>query len=182
MHHRFGKGFFDDDGLSHHRFGMARKLVSADLRLLILALLAQQPAHGYEIIKVLDERSQGFYVPSPGMVYPALTHLEQRGYASIAADGRRKRYQIRPDGRQVLAADRAKADALFAQFRRGAARMVQLRAALDARGGSPELRDARRELQRALSEKWHSSRDEQLRVADILNRAATEILGNQTHS
>ena len=64
-------------------FGMGRKLASVDLQLLILGLLAEKPRHGYEIIKALDERSKGFYVPSPGMVYPALTYLEEIGHATV---------------------------------------------------------------------------------------------------
>src|ERR1700723_824874 len=71
-------------------FGMGRKLPSADLQLLILQLLAEKPRHGYEIIKALEERSKGFYVPSPGMVYPALTYLEEIGHATVEADGARK--------------------------------------------------------------------------------------------
>src|ERR1700722_4068981 len=69
---RFGDWFADGGQLGGHGFGMGRKLASVDLQLLILALLADKPCHGYEIIKALDERSKGFYVPSPGMVYPAL--------------------------------------------------------------------------------------------------------------
>ena len=85
---RFGKGFMDG-GTGGRAFGMGRKLASVDLQLLILGLLADKPHHGYEIIKALDERSKGFYVPSPGMVYPALTFLEEIGHATIEADGNR---------------------------------------------------------------------------------------------
>ncbi len=69
----------DGDGMGGRAFGMGRKLASVDLQLLILALLSDKPRHGYEIIKALDERSKGFYAPSPGMVYPALTYLEKSG-------------------------------------------------------------------------------------------------------
>ena len=72
----FGKGFVDGGGMGGRAFGMGRKLASVDLQLLILSLLSEKPSHGYEIIKALDARSKGFYVPSPGMVYPALTYLE----------------------------------------------------------------------------------------------------------
>jgi Transcriptional regulator PadR-like family len=74
---RFGGWFADGGELGGHGFGMGRKLASVDLQLLILGLLADRPRHGYEIIKALDERSKGFYAPSPGMVYPALTYLEE---------------------------------------------------------------------------------------------------------
>ncbi len=80
-------------GMGGRPFGMGRKLASVDLQLLILGLLAEKPRHGYEIIKALDERSKGFYIPSPGMVYPALTYLEEIGHATVEADGSRKLYQ-----------------------------------------------------------------------------------------
>src|SRR6266852_5443900 len=114
---RFGKGFMDGD-MGSRAFGMGRKLASVDLQLLILALLADKPSHGYEIIKALDERSKGFYIPSPGMVYPALTYLEEIGYATIEPDGTRKLYHITDAGREHLQGNRAMADALFAQFER----------------------------------------------------------------
>src|SRR5579871_6322474 len=79
---RFGRGFLDGDPGSRG-FGMGRKLASTDLQLLILRLLAEKPRHGYELIKELDERTHGFYVPSPGMIYPALTYLDEIGHATV---------------------------------------------------------------------------------------------------
>src|SRR5215468_10990528 len=103
--HGFGgmrSGFFGRGGIGWHDFRAGRKLGSDDLQLLILALLAEKPAHGYEIIKALEERSAGFYAPSPGMVYPALTYLEEIGFASVEAEGAKKLYQITPEGREHL--------------------------------------------------------------------------------
>src|SRR3979409_2585269 len=93
-------------------FGAGRKLGSADLQLLILVLLSEKPRHGYEIIKAFDERSQGFYIPSPGMVYPALTYLEEIGHADVEADSSRKLYHITDAGKQHLEAQRSAADAM----------------------------------------------------------------------
>lgn len=186
---RFGKGFMDGDGLGGRAFGMGRKLASVDLQLLILVLLADKPRHGYEIIKALDERSKGFYVPSPGMVYPALTYLEEIGHAVVEAEGTRKLYHITDAGRDYLKEHQAKADALFAQFEQVGDRMDRLRRAMssssdeeslsdrDARG-SKELRSARRDLKSALNDKADSSKEEQQRVAEILRRATAEILGS----
>jgi len=185
---RFGKGFMDG-GMGGRAFGMGRKLASVDLQLLILGLLAEKPHHGYEIIKALDERSKGFYVPSPGMVYPALTFLEEIGHATIEADGNRKRYHITEAGQQHLEEHRARADALFGQFDRVGERMERVRRAMSAgaadnepladnvSSGSKELRHAVRELKRAMEEKWNSARDEQLRTAEILKQATANILG-----
>jgi len=189
----FGHGFLDDTGMAGRTFGMGRKLFSADLRLLILRLLADQPHHGYHIIKALGERSNGFYVPSPGVVYPALAYLQQIGHAGSETAGRRKRYRISEAGRKHLQEHRAAADGLFGQFARVGARMTRLRRALladgdGARGGeappqaqdsrcSAELLRARRQLRRALDTKDGASREQQQRIAVILNRAAAAVLG-----
>jgi DNA-binding PadR family transcriptional regulator len=184
----FGRGFMEGGGMGGRGFGMGRKLASVDLQLLILGLLAEKPRHGYEIIKALDERSKGFYIPSPGMVYPALTYLEEIGHATVEADGARKLYHITETGKEQLEGNRGAADALFAQFGRVGERMDRVRRAMRAeemgeaadagyeqRGGK-ELTRARRDLKAALADKWDSSREEQQRVADILRRAAAEIL------
>jgi len=189
---RFGRGFMDSEGGAGGRgFGMGRKLAAADLQLLILRLLADKPRHGYEIIKDLDERSRGFYVPSPGMIYPALTYLEEIGHATIETEGNRKRYHITDSGRRYLDENRAAADSLMAQFERVAERMERVRRVLSAtesgeelggeppRGGSKELMRARWNLKLALAGKTHASLEEQERVADILRRAAAEIIGTK---
>jgi len=185
----FGKGFMDGGDMGGRAFGMGRKLASVDLQLLILGLLAEKPRHGYEIIKALDERSKGFYVPSPGMVYPALTYLEEIGHATVEADGARKLYQITAAGKEHLESNRGSVDALFAQFGRVGERMDRVRRAMRAeesgqesgaeneRRGSKELLRARHDLKAALAGKWDSSREEQQRIAAILQRAAAEILG-----
>jgi DNA-binding PadR family transcriptional regulator len=185
----FARGFMEGGGMGGRGFGMGRKLGSADLQLLILRLLDEKPSHGYEIIKALDEHSNGFYVPSPGMVYPALTYLEELGFASVEAVGARKQYHISAAGKAHLEKNRAAADALFAQFGRIGERMDRVRRALDAedageesgadqeRRGSKELHRARRDLKLALLDKWNSSREEQQRIAEILMRATAQILG-----
>jgi DNA-binding PadR family transcriptional regulator len=184
----FGRGFMGG-GMGGRGFGMGRKLGSSHLQLLILKLLDEKSRYGYEIIKELEERSKGFYVPSPGMVYPALTYLEELGHATVAADGARKLYSITESGKEHLTKNLAAAEALFAQFERVGERMDRVRRALDAedggdepetdheRRGSRELHRARRDLKLALLDKWHSSREEQQRIAAILARAAAEIAG-----
>jgi DNA-binding PadR family transcriptional regulator len=187
---RFGKGFMDG-GRGRRVFGMGRKLASVDLQLLILALLADEPHHGYRIIKALDERSNGFYVPSPGMVYPALTYLEEFGHASVQTDRNRKRYHISDAGRRHLEQNRGAADALFAQFQRVADQIERVRRVLDSqesgdepergsqRRGSRDLLRARREFESALADKWDGSREERQRIVEILQRAAADIAGKE---
>src|SRR5262249_28874535 len=58
-----------------------KMLADGDLRLIVLVLLEDGPRHGYDIIKALEEKSSGIYSPSPGVVYPTLTYLEEAGYA-----------------------------------------------------------------------------------------------------
>lgn len=185
----FGRGFVDAGELGGRPFGMGRKLASTDLQLLILGLLAEKPRHGYEIIKALDERSKGFYVPSPGMVYPALTYLEEIGHATVAAEGTRKLYHITDAGKEHLENNRSAADAMFAQFGRVGERMERVRRAMrsedraeGAEGesehkGSRELLRARRDLKAALADKWDSPREEQQRIVEILTRAIADIQG-----
>jgi DNA-binding PadR family transcriptional regulator len=183
---RFGGWFADGGELGGRGFGMGRKLASADLQLLILKLLADKPRHGYEIIKALEERSKGFYAPSPGMVYPALTYLEEIGHATVETEGTRKLYRITEAGGRHLEEHRAAAEALFAQFERVGERMrsddAGVEEAIDEqeRHGSKPLMRARRELNAALAEKWSSSPEEQERIAEILRRAAEEIGGKRT--
>jgi len=87
-------------------FRIGRMLASGDLRLVALYLIEQQPRHGYDLIKAIEEKSQGFYSPSPGVVYPALTFLEEAGYVTSAVEGNKKLYTITDEGRAHLADNR----------------------------------------------------------------------------
>jgi len=171
-----GFGFSDDGGPPR-----GRKLSSDDLQLLLLALIAEQPSHGYELIRVLETRSGGFYVPSPGMMYPALAAMEDLGWVTIQLEGTRKRYALSDDGRAHLDANREHVDMLLARLQEAARKMELMRSALaeGEEGGhgpwSPELADARHALKRALATRAGASADEQARVAAILARAAAEI-------
>lgn len=90
-----------------------RMLATGDLKLLALALIEQQPRHGYDIIKVLEEKTAGWYSPSPGTVYPTLTFLEEAGYVTAEADGAKKLYTITEEGRAHLDQNRAFVDAVL---------------------------------------------------------------------
>ena len=75
-----------------------------DLRLYLLALLAESPQHGYGIIQALTDRTGGTYTPSAGTIYPRLAKLEEEGLVSKTVDGRTTIYAITDDGRAELAA------------------------------------------------------------------------------
>jgi DNA-binding PadR family transcriptional regulator len=99
--HRFGRG----------RGGGPRPLGTGDLRLVLLHLIDQAPRHGYEIIRAIEEQSAGAYSPSPGIIYPTLTMLDELGHVVAAqAEGGRKLHTITPEGQAILAANRAATD------------------------------------------------------------------------
>src|SRR5882672_12442689 len=112
--HGHGGGRHGKDGDDMMRAG--RMLVQGDLRLLALALIAEQPRHGYEIIKVLEEKTEGWYAPSPGIVYPTLTYLEEAGYVTAQADGAKKLFTITDEGRSYLKQNREFVDAVLARL------------------------------------------------------------------
>ncbi len=159
-----------------------RRLSSSDLQLVLLALLADQPAHGYELIRILEERSGGFYAPSPGMIYPALTYLDEIGHAAVMPDGTRKLYSLTDAGRAHLTANRARADLMLDALSRIGGRMEQVREAFagvtDADPqASDDLHRARHELKHALMRKRGCDPEEARRIARILDRATVEIMG-----
>ena len=211
-HHRgfqgfgFGPGqmFGGDAGRGAGGIGAGRKLGSADLQLLLLAMLAEKPCHGYELIKAIDERSNGYYSPSPGMVYPALTYLDEIGHAAVEVDGTKKRYTITTDGIAFLETNRAAVDTLLEQLAWIGQKMDRVRRAFGGERASPdaaedfdepqgrgrgrhghgrdgdfatEIRQARRNLKSALIAKTGASTDEQKRIATILEEAARAIRG-----
>jgi DNA-binding PadR family transcriptional regulator len=80
-----------------------RRARRGDVRTAVLALLAEEPAHGYDLIRTLEERSGGMWQPSPGSVYPTLQLLEDQGLlTSEEVDGKRI-YSITDEGRAQLA-------------------------------------------------------------------------------
>lgn len=88
----------DGGGRRSHRL-----LEHGELRVLVLALLGQQPRHGYELMRELEDRSGGAYRPSPGVVYPTLAMLEDEGLArQTGGEAGRKLYEITPAGRDSL--------------------------------------------------------------------------------
>ena len=116
--HGFGHGPFGWRGRGGGFGGReGRMFDGGELRLVILALVAEKPRHGYDIIKELGERVGGDYSPSPGVVYPTLTMLEEMGYARPTQDEQgRKLYTVTPEGEKALADNRAQVDAIFARF------------------------------------------------------------------
>ncbi|SDG44411.1 MULTISPECIES: PadR family transcriptional regulator [Thalassobaculum] len=101
-----------------HRGGRrsGRLFDHGELRYVVLALIAEQPRHGYEIIKEIEDRVAGTYTPSPGVIYPTLTLLEELGHATVTEDGGKKRYAITEEGTAFLEGNRPATDAAMARM------------------------------------------------------------------
>ncbi|WP_114191770.1 PadR family transcriptional regulator [Edaphovirga cremea] len=96
---------------------MHRLFEHGDLRMVLLALVAKKPSHGYELIKAIEEASSGLYVPSPGVIYPTLTLLEEQDFLTPAATGNgRKSYQITDAGKAELQQHQEMVDIIFARL------------------------------------------------------------------
>ena len=118
------------------------------LRLYLLKLLDEAPRHGYEVIRLLEERFQGLYAPSAGTVYPRLAKLEAEGLVTHTTEGGRKVYAITDAGRAELADRRGELADLEVEIRDSVAELAaEIRA--DVRGAAGDLR---REMRAAASE------------------------------
>jgi DNA-binding PadR family transcriptional regulator len=153
------------------RFGLGRFFAHGDLRLVILHLIEEKPRHGYEIIKAIEDQVAGAYSPSPGVIYPTLTLLEELGHVTVSAgDGAKKSHQITDEGRAFLAANRAAVDALLA-------RMAEARHT-HGDGPAPQILRAMENLKLALRlrlSRGPLSADQINAVAALLDVAATGV-------
>jgi DNA-binding PadR family transcriptional regulator len=114
----FGGGRFGRGGGGGRGERGGRVFGHGGLRLLLLQMIADKPSHGYELIKDIEERLQGSYSPSPGVVYPTLTLLEEQGYASVEqTEGGRKRYAATDSGRALLDENRTAIEVMQSRMR-----------------------------------------------------------------
>ena len=168
--HGFGRG--DWRGSDEGRGGRRRRVFdSNELRLVLLKLIADQPRHGYELIRAIEDLTGGVYVPSPGVVYPTLTMLQEMGQIEEAAsDGARKAFAVTADGTALLAEKKEEVAALFA-------RLAELATARERTDGGP-IRRAMQNLKMVLISRLESgeTKTETLhQVASILDDAAQKI-------
>jgi DNA-binding PadR family transcriptional regulator len=163
-----------------------RMLAQGDLRLLALALIAEQPRHGYEIIKLLEERTAGWYSPSPGIVYPTLTYLEEAGYVTAEAQGSRRLYTITDEGRSYLDQNRDFVDAVLerlAAFGERVGRWRRRRGSRDEHEAEPDrgpavsrlVAAAVDNLREVAAERLAADPEAEPRLVDVLARAAAEL-------
>ncbi len=157
-----------------------RMLATGDLRLIALALIAEQPRHGYEIIKVLEDKTEGWYSPSPGIVYPTLTYLEEVGYVTSQAEGAKKLYSITDEGRAHLAENRDFVDAVLDRLAAVGRKIAKMRRRF---GGDDERDDdAPRLIKAALDnlrevtlKRLNDDAEAEAKIVDILARAAADV-------
>ena len=171
----------EGDELAADGFVRGRKFSAEELQLLLLALLAERPGHGYELIKAVQTRSRGGYAPSPGVVYPALGYLEGMGLATVLPQGKRKCYSAADAGLAFLALNRERVDGLLQQLGQLARQMDVLRQGPAVEGstvaGLPPLAEALEALLGAVVVRSAASAAEQERVAAILAQARVAIEG-----
>jgi DNA-binding PadR family transcriptional regulator len=142
-----------------------------DLRWVILKLISEKPSHGYELIKVIEEWTGGAYSPSPGVIYPTLTLLEDLGYAeALQTEGAKKAYGITEAGVAALVENAEVVDAIFQRITEMAERL--------GGGPDPKVVRAMENLRMALRlklERGKLSAEQVSAIAAALDAAAQAI-------
>jgi DNA-binding PadR family transcriptional regulator len=184
-------------------FRVGRMLASGDLRLVALYFIEQQPRHGYDLIKAVEERSNGVYSPSPGIVYPALTYLEEAGFVTSAIDGNKKLYTITQEGKSHLEDNREAVAGTLDFLARTGEQMSRFREFVKAdwpfsgdpeegnvpphwaereaqtdrpmHDATPELEAARKALKQAIKQVRRGDKEQQRKAAAVLQHAATAL-------
>ena len=165
----------EDDGRHGRRGGRGggrsgRLFDHGELRLVVLALISERPRHGYEIIKEIENRVANTYSPSPGVIYPTLTMLEELGHASLTESDGKKLYTTTDEGAAYLSANRTALNAALSQ-------MEAVRAAHSG-GPAPQIVRATENLRLALRLRQGRGplTEEQIRtIAEVLDAAAIAI-------
>jgi DNA-binding PadR family transcriptional regulator len=173
-HHHFAQR---DNPHSHPGFPFGgggrreRIFASGDMKFVVLHLLGQKPAHGYEIIKAMGELVGGDYTPSPGTIYPTLTMLEDLGWVvSAPQEGGRKEYRISAEGTAQLEEQRALVEHVLAH-------LTHLRNRAHGRR-IPEVMRAMENLKMALRLRLGDELPDPAaarRISEIIDRATVEI-------
>jgi DNA-binding PadR family transcriptional regulator len=185
---RFGfHGFFGHRGMggpdgmgADDILGAKRILAQGDLRLIALTLIAEQPRHGYEIIKLFEEKTGDWYSPSPGIVYPTLTYLEEAGYVTAAVEGSKKLYTITDAGRAYLDANRDVVDAVLDRLTALGEKVSDWRRAVRGernrqRPLPPLVEAALGHLRETIRKRLKNDADAEARLVEILARTDADL-------
>ncbi|WP_054996208.1 PadR family transcriptional regulator [Pseudomonas ficuserectae] len=147
-----------------------RVFAPGDLKLLLLALIAEQPAHGYDLIRKIEGLFEGAYCPSPGVIYPTLTFLEESEMVVGDAQAGKKLYTITDAGRQSLEDQAVALEGVRM-------RIDVSKRSLRGHDRPPEIHEAVHNLRHALQ--MHHGRwtpEEILRVSELLNSTAKAVV------
>ena len=158
------------EGHRGHGGGRHRMFEGGELRLVLLHLIAQEPRHGYDLIRAIEGLSGGVYVPSPGVVYPTLTLLRDMNLVGEPdTDNQRKLFSVTPQGRELLAENTKAVEALLQRLRDAG----QARERTDA----APVRRAMHNLKSVLFDKLSAGAGEKtvLEVAALIDEAAQKI-------
>ena len=175
---RHGGGF--GGGMNPDDMRAGRMLAQGDLRLVALALIAEAPRHGYEIIKLVEEKTADWYSPSPGIVYPTLTFLEEASYVTVSVEGAKKLYTITDEGRAYLDANRDLADVVLDRLTAIGERVNRWRRAArgereQRRSLPPLLEAAFDHLRETVGKRLENDAEAEAHLVEILARAAGEM-------
>ena len=168
------RGEHNRGGWGHHERGGGRRRVfdGGELRLVLLALLEEQPRHGYDLIREIEERTGGSYAPSPGVVYPTLTMLDEMGLIDeVKEEGARKRFAITDAGRAHLEEKREEVNGLLE-------RLAEVGEQEGRSGGGAPIKRAMMGLGMALRDTLGAARERPELVHDvaaIIDEAARKI-------
>ena len=170
FHFDFGDGPGGWGG--HRRRDRKRMFEGGELRLVLLKLIADEPRHGYELIRAIEEMTGGDYAPSPGVIYPTLTMLQDMGHiAEAPGEDTKKVYQATDEGRAHLEENEEEVEALFE-------RLEEHGSTRKRASGGPPIGRAVGNLMNALSHRiGRDGIDEELlhEIASILDQAAQRI-------
>ena len=158
-------------GMGHGMgWGGRRMFGSGGVKLAVLKLLSEEPAHGYQLIKKMEERLAGGYTPSAGAIYPTLSLLEDEGLIAATQQENRKMYSVTAEGTSYLEANKARVEAIFAHLEE-AGRVF-------ARGRTPELTRALDNLRGAVSARvtrGNATPEQFRKMAEAIDLAAKSI-------
>ena len=155
------------------RFGR-QMFERGDLKYVILEQLKEKPAHGYELMRALEDRFGGFYTPSPGAVYPTLQMLEDMGYVSSVQEEGRKVYTITDAGRSFLNERQPQVDEVFSRVRERWGNEWGPQAHRLMHDLRDDLRDFSRSFASEARRHWPDP-EQQRRIRDVIGRAKAEI-------
>ena len=178
--HGSGHGGSFGGGMNPDDMRAGRMLAQGDLRLVALALIAQAPRHGYEIIKLVEEKTADWYSPSPGIVYPTLTFLEEAGYVTASTEGSKKLFTITAEGNAYLKANREIVDAVLDRLSALGERVNRWRRTArgerDNRSNLPPLTEAALDhLRETIGKRLEGDAEAEAHLVEILARAAADL-------